>query len=104
MAEANQIINDIRRSKMTMKSSEKASRNQVSRGVFNYSRPRTNSPFPHMREKKGVKGSFLNGGGFVLQNATLDDADIQSKPNAFSQNVSIIENELKNMIPLYQCI
>lgn len=62
----NQPINEFRRMKMQIKSSEKVSRQQMSRGVFNYSRPRTNSPFPHMREKKGVKNSFINGGGLVL--------------------------------------
>lgn len=42
---------------MQVKSSEKLQRNQIlSRGgIFNYSRPRTNSPFPHMREKNGKK-------------------------------------------------
>lgn len=73
------------------------------RGVFNYSRPRTNSPFPHMREKKGVKKSFMNGGGIVLQNTTLED-DVPTKDNAFSQNVSIIENELQSIVPNYTCI
>lgn len=47
---------------MQVKSSEKHHRNQViSRGgIFNYSRPRTNSPFPHMREKNSRK--ILNSG------------------------------------------
>eukprot|EP00347_Sterkiella_histriomuscorum_P022027 403331942 len=47
----------MKRTKMQVKSSEKHHRNQVlSRGgIFNYSRPRTNSPFPHMREKNGKK-------------------------------------------------
>lgn len=49
----------VKRQIMLVKSSEKHQRNQVNSrgigGIVNYSRPRTNSPFPHMREKNGNK-------------------------------------------------
>ena len=34
----------------------------MSRGISNFIRPRTNSPFPHMREKKSLKTNFISGG------------------------------------------
>lgn len=45
----NPSFHEVRRSKLSMGSSERPSRNNPPKVVYSYSRPWTNSPFPHMR-------------------------------------------------------
>ena len=78
---------------MSVKSSEKNSRNLATRGMFTYSRPWTNSPFPHMRDKKKANLAF--------QIRDCDTASVEedlyfrSSPNA--KNLSLIEPEILSM-------
>ncbi|CDW86619.1 UNKNOWN [Stylonychia lemnae] len=88
------LNNNINRNKQQVKSSEKHQRNQIfSRGtggsIVNYSRPRTNSPFPHMRERHSRKGFVpvddgsedMNQMNIIRdQNSTIQNAKIQLFP------------------------
>ena len=66
----------------------------MSRGISNFQRPRTNSPFPHIREKKTIKKNFISG-GLIFKDASFkykNDQDFTAKENSFNRNITINEN------------
>lgn len=80
-----------RRPKVQAKSSEKVSRNQNSIGLSRgYGRPRTNSPFPNMREKHLEARSFNNG----TTAAEIKPLDV----NNYNQVESSFNESLENNI------